>query len=43
MPGGKTGLIDFRAWASANLHIRSFDPDAMAVAERCYLAGRDGK
>jgi hypothetical protein len=41
-PGGNRGLIDFRAWASNNLHIRSHDPNAMTVAERCYLAGHMG-
>jgi hypothetical protein len=39
LAGGNRSLVDFRAWASANLHIRSKDPQAMAVAERCYLAG----
>jgi hypothetical protein len=43
MPGGNKGLVDFAAWAATNLQIRSQDPKAMSIAERCYLAGRAGK
>jgi hypothetical protein len=43
LPGGQKGLVDFRAWADANLQIRSQDPNAMSIAERCYLAGHAGK
>jgi hypothetical protein len=38
-PSGTQGLVDFRTWASTNLHLLSKDPRGKEIAEHAYLAG----
>ena len=38
-PAGTPGLVDFRTWASTNVHIRSKDPRGQEIAEHAFLAG----
>jgi hypothetical protein len=38
-PAGTQGLVDFRAWASTNLHMRSQDRRGQEIAEHAFLAG----
>jgi hypothetical protein len=38
-PAGTQGLMDFRKWASTNLHIQAKDPRGQEIAEHAFLAG----
>jgi hypothetical protein len=38
-PAGTQGLMDFRTWASTNLHIQAKDPRGQEIAEHAFLAG----
>jgi hypothetical protein len=38
-PAGTQGLVDFRAWASTNPHIRSQGSRGKEIAEHAYLDG----
>ena len=38
-PAGTQALMDFRTWASTNLHIQAKDPRGQEIAEHAFLAG----